>query len=103
MMKNAQNITVMLLVVTAATLTTLLGVSWLYTEPAYAGAGPAKDGDYIMAAGSYNDQSDFLYIVDIANAKLNIYYADINTNSIRLGDTVDLGRAFGAAAAPPKR
>lgn len=100
-MKNTQNITLMLLIVTTAVLTTLLVASWLHTEPAYAGAS-AKDGDYIMAIGSYNEESDFLYVLDIANAKLNIYYADINTNSIRPGGTVDLARAFGAVA-PPKR
>jgi hypothetical protein len=101
-MKNTQNITLMLLIVTTAVLTTLLVASWLHTEPAYAAAGSAKDGDYIMAIGSYNEQSDFLYVLDIASAKLQIYYADINTNSIRAGGTVDLARAFGAVA-PPKR
>ena len=80
---------------TAAVLTTLLVASWLYTEPAYAGMASSKGGDYIMSAGAFNQESDFIYILDIANSKLNIYYANINTNAIALGDSVDLAKAFG--------
>ena len=100
-MKNTQNITLVLLMITATMLTTLLVAGYVYTEPAYGGASSAKGGDYIMATGAYNQEADFVYVLDIASNKLNIYYPDININGLRLGDTVDLARAFQAAAKQP--
>jgi hypothetical protein len=32
----------------------------------------------------------------MANAKLNVYYPDINTNQLKIGVTVDVGAAFRA-------
>lgn len=93
-MNHTHNVTIVLLVVTAAILTSMLVGGYLYTEPAYAGSCSAKDGDYIMVSGQYDQNTDFIYILDIANAKLNIYFPNINNNSIVLGDTVDLSRAF---------
>ena len=101
-MANTQNLTVTFLIVTAAVLTSLLVASFVYTEPAYAHMGMAKAGDYMAAVGAYNDQTDFLYVIDLANNKLNIYYPNINTNSLSLGDTVDLSKAFRARAAGGK-
>ena len=94
-MKQTQNTTIVLLVVTASILTSLLVASYVYTEPAYAHTASAKGGDYVIAVGQFNQESDFVYVLDIANSKLNIYYPNINTNALALGDTVDLARAFG--------
>ena len=97
-MKNAQNLTIVLLVVTASILTSLLVAQFVYTQPdAYGVTCGAKGGDYIMATGQYNQDMDFIYILDIANNKLNIYYPNINTNSLVLGDSVDLALAFRGA------
>lgn len=93
-MNSTENVTILLLVVTAAVLTTLLVAGYLYNEPAYAAAGSAKSGDYIMVAGQYNQDSDFLYVLDIAAQKLNIYFPNVNTNAITLGDSVDLSKTF---------
>ena len=102
-MKNTQNVTIVLLVVTAAILTSLLVGGYLYTQPAYAGTAQSKGGDYIMAAGSYDQGTDFIYVIDIASSKLAVYYANANNNSLMIGDKVDLGKAFAAAgkAGPP--
>ncbi|HUS91818.1 MAG TPA: hypothetical protein VM695_08210 [Phycisphaerae bacterium] len=101
-MKQTNNITLVLLTMSAVVLTALLVAGWLYNEPAEA-AGPAKGGDFVMCAGAFNQESDFIYVLDIANNKLNIYYANINTNALALGDTVDLAKAFPATAGPPRR
>lgn len=92
-MQKTQNITIVLLLMTAAILTSLLAASWLYTEPAYAGSS-ASAGDYLMANGAYDGDTDFIYVLDIANAKLNLYYPNLNTNQLTLGTSVDLATAF---------
>jgi hypothetical protein len=93
-MKNSQNVTIVLLIVAAAILTTLLVAGYVHTQPAYAGTAQSKGGDYMMSAGSYNQDSDFIYVIDIANSKLAVYYANINNNSLMVGDKVDLSKAF---------
>jgi len=98
-MKKTQDITIMLLVVTASVLTTLLLASYVYTEPAYGVTAATRGcGDYMIATGSFNKETDFIYLVDIATAKLNVYYPNINNNTLELGDTVDLDKSFGPAA-----
>jgi hypothetical protein len=94
-MQKTQNITIIMLLMTAAILSSLLVAGWLYTEPAYAG-GTSRSGDYIMASGQYDAETDFIYVLDIANAKLNLYYPNINTNQLTLGTWIDLGAAFRA-------
>ena len=88
-MKNPQNITIGLLVVTASILTTLLVAGYLYTEPAY-GVSTAKDGDYIIASGSYDQDRDFVYVIDIAAQKLCIYLPDPQGGKLVQGGTVSL-------------
>ena len=94
-MQKTQNITIVMLLMTAAILSSLLIAGWLYTEPAYA-SGVSRSGDYIMTSGQYDADTDFVYVLDMANAKLNVYYPDINTNQLKIGVTVDVGAAFRA-------
>ena len=93
-MQKTQNITIILLLMTAAILTSLLAGSWLYTEPAYA-VGSARAGDYIMASGTFDGDTDFVYVLDVANAKLNLYYPNINTKQLTLGTSINLATTFG--------
>jgi hypothetical protein len=93
-MKNTQNVTIVLLIVTAAILTSLLVGGYVYTQPAYGGASQSKGGDYIMAAGTYDQNSDFIYVVDIAKNMLAIYYVNINNNTVMMGGKEDLAKAF---------
>jgi len=88
-MQKTQNITIVLLLMTAAILTSLLVASWLYTKPAYAGAS-ARAGDYLMINGMYDTETDFVYVLDIAKGKLNLYYPNINTNALTLGCSVNV-------------
>ena len=93
-MKDTQNIALVLLAISAAILTTLLVAGYLYTEPAYGATTAVKDGDYMIAVGSYNQDTEFLYILDIAKNRLNLYYVNINTNAVTLRDSVELSRVF---------
>ena len=97
-MNNTQSVTIVLLLVTAAMLTGLLVATWVHTDTAYAGNGAIRAGDYVMVPGEYNQETEMIYIIDISNNKLNVYYPNINTNSLTLADTVDLARAFRAGA-----
>lgn len=98
-MKNTQEITIMLLVVTASVLTTLLVASYVYTEPAQGATAATRGcGDYMIATGSFNQETDFVYVLDIASAKLNVYYPNLNNNTLELGDAVDLAKSFGPVA-----
>ena len=84
-----------MLLMTAAILTSLLAAGWLYTEqPAYAGSSAIAGGDYIMVNGSYNSDTDFIYVLNVAKAKLNVYYPDINKKSLTIGTSVDVGAAL---------
>lgn len=97
-MKSTQNLTIVLLLVTAAILTGLLVGSYVYTgQSAQATSAGVKDGNYIMVSGMYNADSDFVYVLDIEKQKLGIYFLNVNTNAMTLGDTIDLGKTFGAA------
>ena len=93
-MKDPQNIAIVLLLVTAGLLTAALaGV--LQTKPAY-GDKAIKQGDYIMLTGAWSASTDLLYVVDIAERRLNVYFAGPQTdNSIQMIESVDLERAFG--------
>lgn len=91
-MAKTQNMLIVTLVMTATILTTLLVAGWLYTEqPAY-GAVTSRAGDYVVATGSFDSDKDVVYVLDVANAKLNLYYPDINTNMITLGVSMDLSK-----------
>jgi len=93
-MQKTQNITIVMLLLTAAILSSLLVAGWLYTEqPAYAGS-MGRGGDYIMSCGMYEEGTDFIYVLDIAKSKLNLYYPNTTTSQITLGTTVDLAAAF---------
>ncbi len=94
-MKNTQNVTIVLLLMTAAILTGLMAASTLYTEPA-AAATSGRGGDYIVATGLFDSDADFVYVLDVANAKLNLYYPDINTKQLTLGTSVNLAQTFGS-------
>ena len=92
-MQKTQDITIVMLLMTAAILTSLLVAGYLYTEPAYAGS-VSRSGDYVMASGMFEEGTDFVYVLDIANAKLNLYYANTASNQLTLGCTTDLSTAF---------
>jgi len=92
-MKNTQNVTIVLLLVTAAILTTML-ISTYHTETAQAQVS-IKQGRYIMASGPWSSSFDLVYILDIRTRQLNAYVANLQTRQIELLDSVDLSRTVG--------
>lgn len=99
-MKDSQNITIALLLVSAAVLAGLLFVASYETKPAYA-ASPSRAGDYIMINGTISSSKDLIYVVDLAQGKLIAYIGDINANAMKPVDVIDLEKEFSKAA--PKR
>ncbi|HAU36289.1 MAG TPA: hypothetical protein DCX07_01045 [Phycisphaerales bacterium] len=93
MLKNPQNLTIVLLLATAVVLAAML-LATFTTRDAQAGTSAGKQGDYIMVNGMWSGSTDLVYIVDIAARKLNVYYAHAASNDVKLIQTVDLAKAF---------
>lgn len=93
-MTNAENTTITLLIVTAAILTSLLVAGYVASAPAYGGTSGVKDGDYVMTVGTYDQDNDFVYVIDTASNRLNLYYVNINTNAVVFRDNIDLSKVF---------
>ena len=93
-MKNPQNITIALLAVTAVIMGSMLLSGYMASPNAAYADTPIKQGDYILGTGGYTTATDLLYVIDIAARRLNVYYANINTNALDAVDWVDLNKAF---------
>jgi len=91
-MKNSQNMTIVLLTITAVLLSVMLYQSYsdrtAYAEPS------VKQGDYVMGTGAWSASTDLLYVIDVASRQLNVYFANQNTSSLDLINSVDLEKAF---------
>lgn len=93
-MRNTQNITIGLLVVTAVILGAMLLSAYTTTHnTAYADT-PVKGGDYILGTGAWTGKTDVVYVIDIATRRLVVYYANINNNAVDLVTTLDLEQEF---------
>jgi len=95
-MKNSQNITIVLLMVTAAMLAAMV-IGTYKTQTAYAEP-TARMGDYILATGAIAQASDGLYVINVPTNRLNIYVPNSRTNVIELTETVNLERIFSRGA-----
>ena len=76
-MKDTQNVTIMLLGITAVVLGAMV-VSAFRAEPAYAeSAGRASR--YIVAPGAWSNDRDVFYVIDLASRRLNLYAVNTQT------------------------
>ena len=92
-MRNA-NLTIMLLLASAAVLTALLAVQLLDTPAARADSS-VRGGDYIVVPGAYNSNFDMIYILDVSAQKLNVYELDfVQSKGLELRDQLDLNKVF---------
>jgi len=91
-MKDMQNVTIVLLLITAVILAVVL-IATYQTEPAYADT-PTRGGDYILGTGAWSKSRDLVYVIDRATRTINVYAANINTNVIDLVDQQNLERVF---------
>ncbi len=92
---NAQNICIVLLLVSAAVMIGVLGAGYVYTEPAHAATASVKDGDYVMITAQYDEHTDHLYVVDIAKNRMLAYYPAPATNKMMIAASLDLRKLFG--------
>jgi len=93
-MKNTQNITIALLLVTAAVLGSLVVATYVNTSsPAYADTAVSKY-NYIMCTGAWSQSQDFLYVINIGERKMNVYFLDQNRNALEVIGQADLRQAF---------
>ena len=96
-MHDKTNITIALLIVSAAILGGLMLAGTL-TAPATA-ATPIRGGDYIMVTGSYSGGTDIVYVLDIAAGKMNAYVTHPTDYSLALRDQINIKQAFAQAGA----
>ena len=93
-MNNPQNVTIVVLMISAAVLGGILVGSFTgTTQPAYGGTLSAG-GDYVAVTGSYNQYLSILYVVDVVANKLNVYVPNQKTSTVELRDTVNLAQVF---------
>jgi hypothetical protein len=98
-MKDPKNLLIGLLCVSATILAAVLGVN-LSTGAAQAGGYVARGGDYMMYTAAVADGTDLLYIIDVAEQKLNIYYFNPADNALTVRDSMNLKQVFASKPTP---
>jgi len=94
-MKDPQNLTIVLLLITAVTLSAMLITAYRdRDDAAYAAAPAIKGGDYLIAPGAVSASTDAVYVLDIGAQRLNMYFTNPNARSLDMADSIDLSRAF---------
>ena len=92
---NTQNITIGMLLVTAAILTAVLIGTYTGSSQTALADTSIRSGDYTMGTGDLpGANADLLYVIDIAAQRMNVYYLNEKTNAVDLINKVDLTRAF---------
>ena len=91
-MNDSKNITIGLLCVSAAILTTVLILGG--GRQAHGTGVGATGGEYIMFTGEVTGSTDMLYVVDLTVKKMNAYHFNPMQNVIEMKDQVDLAKVF---------
>ena len=95
-MKNAENITIVMLLAAAAILSAMLiGTYWGTSQGADAEVSSRRMG-FIVSTGKAAAITDAMYIIDTETKKLNAYVFTDKNNTIEFVAEVDLERAFPA-------
>ena len=94
-MKNTQNTTIVLLLITAAILTTMLLPAFMNDPESTAyGDGSVRQGKYIVATGGYDIHTDLIYIVNIESQKLCVYAPNMGKRTIdKIGTAISLNKS----------
>jgi hypothetical protein len=101
---DARNLTIAVLTVTAAVLTVgLLLVQMLGPQQALAYGQMDRAGDYVVATGQLQNNTEVVYITDGGLGRLNVYLFNRNTRQIDLLDRFDLTAQFQRPARPAQR
>ncbi len=91
-MKDNKNITIAMLCVSAAILVTVLVLT--YDSNQALADTSIRGGDYIMVTGNYSKTLDLLYVIDIAQQKINVYTLDEQNNALKMLDQANLKQVF---------
>ncbi|MDY7009813.1 MAG: hypothetical protein SVV80_03585 [Planctomycetota bacterium] len=91
-MKDNKNITIAMLCVSAAILATAITLTY-DSDQAFADTS-IRGGDYIMVTGNVSKSLDLLYVIDIAEQKINVYALDEQNNALRRLDQASLKQMF---------
>jgi hypothetical protein len=93
---SAKNLTIAVLTITGGILlAALVLVHSLGPQPALALAQVDRAGDYLVATGQLQRSTEYVYIVDAAVGRLNVYALDFNRKQLQLIDTFDLRTQLG--------
>lgn len=95
-MKNTENITIVMLLATAAILSGMLVGAYLDTSQSAGAEVYARHMSFIVSTGKVAPYIDAMYFIDLETKKLNTYTLSSKNNSIEFMATVDLERAFRA-------
>ena len=95
-MKNAENITIVMLVATAAILSGMLIGTYSGTSQSASAEIYARHMGFIVSTGQVAPYTDAMYVIDLETRKLNTYILTSQNNSIEFVATVDLQKAFRA-------
>lgn len=95
-MKNAENITIVMLLATAAILGSMLVGTYCGTSQSADAEVFARHMGFIVSTGQVAPWVDAMYIIDLETKKLNVYILSHQNNSLEFLTTVDLGKAFRA-------
>ncbi|MBL7134063.1 MAG: hypothetical protein ISS78_08195 [Phycisphaerae bacterium] len=95
-MKNAENITIVMLVATAAILGGMLIGTYSGTSQSAVAEVYARHMGFIVSTGQAAPGIDAMYIIDLETKKLNTYILTSRNNAIEFVATMDLQKAFRA-------
>ena len=91
-MKDTKSMTIAMLCVLAAILATVLVLT--YDSNQALADTSIRGGDYIMVTGNWSKSLDLVYVIDIAQQKINVYALDENNNVVRMLDQASLKQIF---------
>lgn len=95
-MKNAENITIVMLLATAAILGSMLVGTYCGTSQSADAEVFGRHMGFIVSTGQVAPYVDAMYIIDLKTKKLNAYILSEKKGSIEFLTTVDLNKAFRA-------
>jgi len=93
-MKDTQNITILMLLVTAAILSAMLVGTYVETSQSADAEAFARHMGFIVATGRLTANAEAMYIIDLQTKRLNTYFLNSRNNTIEFLATVDLERVF---------
>jgi len=93
-MNDQKNILIVLLLISAALLSTMLFIANRTEQTAQATGSADRFSDYIMCPGQRESGADNIYVIDVQQKKLVAYIVEPGTENLVPVDIIDLARYF---------